>query len=333
MAHEAGLEAKCAMPSIDLPIDQLWSYTPPETEPPDFEEFWALALREARSTALDVQLAPAAPPMVGVKTSRVSYTGLGNARISGWYVRPATGGPFPGVVSYHGYSMRAARPLELYTLAAQGVAVLSMDCRGQDGDTPDIPPHDGGHYAGWLTRGLRDPVTYYYRSVYTDSVRAIDALVDLGDVDDQRIAVLGVSQGGGLSLAAAALSGHVSFVWADIPFLCDFRRAVDLAPQAPYTELASYLKRHPDLNDTAFRTLSYFDIANHARRITCPARVTVALCDLICPPSTVFGAYARLASKDKDLVVMPYNGHEVLYEIEEQRFTEVLQRLGRLERG
>ena len=123
-----------------------------------------------------------------------------------WVVRPAgQSWPLPRG-SPTATLDRAARPLQMYTLAAQGVAVLSMDCRGQDGDTPDMPPLDGGHHAGWLTRGLTDPHHYYYRYVFTDAVRAIDALVSREEVDQGRVGVTGGSQGGGLALAAAGFS-------------------------------------------------------------------------------------------------------------------------------
>ena len=333
------------MPNIDFSLEELWSYVPVETEPPDFDQFWAKALGEARSDAgfaisgsasssgsgsgsgSGLEIDAPYMPLAGVEANKVWMTGLGKARISGWYVRPSTGGPFPGIAHFHGYSGRGARPLDVYTLAAQGIAVLSMDCRGQSGDSPDMPAVDAGHHAGWLTRGLSDPSTHYYRYVFADAALTVDALASREEVDASRIAVMGMSQGGGLALAAAALSGKASFVWSDMPFLSDFPRAVEITPASPYTEVSTHLRRRPELAGTAFRTLAYIDVANHAKRIQCPARVSVGLWDQICPPSTVFAAYKRLASEDKDLVVLPYHGHEVTYELEEQRFSEILARL------
>jgi cephalosporin-C deacetylase len=315
------------MPRTDLPLEELRLYEPEATEPADLEAFWGQTLAQARTTAAELELGAEQPKLAGVTAHQVRFRGLDDAPIAGWLMRPDGDGPHPGLVFYHGYGGRGARPLDLYPIAAQGIAVLSMDCRGQDGDSPDIPPVDGGHYSGWITRGLPGPVMYYYRYVYSDAVRALDALAGLDSVDDHRLAVTGGSQGGGLALAAAALSGRASFVWADIPFLCDFPRAVSLG-EAPYTEIATYLRRHPDLEETAFRTLSYFDVANLARLVTCPAVVTVGLWDLICPPSTIFGTYKRLSSVDKDLVVYPFMGHELTYDMSERRLRALVQRLG-----
>ncbi len=257
----------------------------------------------------------------------MSFSGFGGGRVTGWYVRPEGSGPFPGVVVYHGYSGRAPRPLELYTLAAQGVAVLSMDCRGQAGDAPGSAA-PASHGPGWITQGLRDPEGYYYRAIYADAVLAADALCDREEVDAGRVAFTGVSQGGGLTLAAASLSDRPVFAWADVPFLCDFERAVETATEHPYLEIAHFLRRRPDLEQHAFATLAYFDVVNLATQLSCPAEVTVGLWDTICPPSTVFGAFSRIGAADKHLRVYRFHGHALPYENDEQRLVALLARLG-----
>jgi cephalosporin-C deacetylase-like acetyl esterase len=121
-------------------------------------------------------------------------------------VRPSASGKFPGVCIYHGYSGRAPRPLDMLALAAQGICVLSMDCRGQNGQSQDTAVYLEGHQSGWMTQGIRDPRTYYYRYVYADAVRALDLLARREEVDEKRLAITGASQGGGITLAVAALS-------------------------------------------------------------------------------------------------------------------------------
>ena len=95
----------------------------------------------------------------------------------------------------------------------------------------------------------------------------------------------------------------------DVPFLSNFRRAVEVTDSHPYYELADYCRLRPDKIDEVFATLSYLDIVNHARRITVPALFSVGLTDTITPPSTVFAAYNYYAGP-KDIAVFQFSGHE-----------------------
>ncbi|BDZ54682.1 hypothetical protein GCM10025870_17550 [Agromyces marinus] len=189
-----------------------------------------------------------------------------------------------------------------------------MDTRGQGsvsgtgGATPD--PHGTGPSApGFLTRGIHDPAEYYYRRVFTDAALAVDAVRSLDAVDAARVAVTGTSQGGGIALAAAGLVDGLVGAMPDVPFLCAFERAVGLTDHDPYGEIVRYLAVHHDAADTVFRTLSYFDAVNFARRASAPALVSVALMDPICPPSTVFAA-ANHHAVGAEVVEYAFNQHE-----------------------
>jgi cephalosporin-C deacetylase len=160
-----------------------------------------------------------------------------------------------------------------------------------------------------MTRGLLDPAAYYYRRLYADAVRAVDFMGTVDEVDSQAIAVTGRSQGGGLTLAVAALADGVRAVMPDVPFLCDFRRATQMAMKNPYLEIVRYLAVHRDHEDDAFAALAYFDGAVLARRASAPALFSVALMDEICPPSTVYAAYNAYGGA-KEIVTYPYNDHE-----------------------
>ena len=124
------------------------------------------------------------------------------------------------------------------------------------------------------------------------------------DVDGTRIAVQGISQGGGITLAAAGLAENLVAVMPDVPFLRHFQRAVDICDQDPYVEITRCLAVHRGAGPAAFSTLSYFDGVNFAKRATAPAMFSVALMDQVCPPSTVYAAYHAYAG-DKEIVVYP----------------------------
>ena len=174
----------------------------------------------------------------------------------------------------------------------------------------DPDPHvPDPHAPGFLTRGIGDPEAYYYRRVYVDAARAVRAAASHPLVDADRVAVVGTSQGGGIAIAAAALSGAAAAVVANLPFCCHFDRAVRITGDGPYAEVAGYLRVFRGDAERAMATLSYFDAVHFARRSHAPAAFSVALMDRVCPPSTVFAAYHAYAGPSS-LQVWPFNGHE-----------------------
>jgi cephalosporin-C deacetylase len=200
-----------------------------------------------------------------------------------------------------------------------------MDTRGQGWNsggydsTPDHAPEAGAnHTPGFMTSGLTDPKSYYYRRVFTDAVRCLEAARANPLVDASRIVVTGGSQGGGLSIAAAGLAPYAGIDLVgcapDVPFLCHFQRALKITDAMPYGEISRYLAGWRDQVSLAYRTLSYFDGVNLGRRATTPALFSVALMDNVCPPSTVYAAYNfygdRAGVPDKSINVYSHNNHE-----------------------
>jgi cephalosporin-C deacetylase len=173
-----------------------------------------------------------------------------------------------------------------------------------------------------MTKGIADPQTYYYRFAYMDCVRAVSfvrAQPEIGPVF-----LTGGSQGGGLTIAVAALSTdqQIRAAMPDVPYLCHFQRAVEVFTAGPYQEMVNHWKAKPQAVENDFRTLSYFDGLNFAPRIKCPILLSVALLDPICPPSTGFAVYNNL-TVEKELKVYPFNGHEgggARHEEEKYRF-------------
>jgi cephalosporin-C deacetylase len=304
------------MSLTDLPIDQLREYSPAIAEPADFDEFWATTLTESRAADNGYTLVPAETPITQFIVEDLTFSGFNGEPIKAWVTRPRNAsGPLPTLIEYQGYNGGRGIVGEKLFWAASGYVHIFMDTRGQGsgwgtgGDTPD--PHGSGPAtAGFMTRGITDPATYYYRRLFTDAVRLVDLARELPFVDAARIAVTGGSQGGGISLAVAALADGVQAVMPDVPYLCHFRRAVEQTPEEPFTEVTRYLAVHRDQVDRVFETLSYFDGANFASRITVPALFSVALMDGIVLPSTVFAAYNRLQSADRHIEVYTFNGHE-----------------------
>ncbi len=304
-----------AVALTDLPLDDLRTFRPDVAEPEDFDAFWERTLTESRALRTPSTLVLAETPIDQLIVEDLTFSGFGGEPIRAWVTRPKDETPRAAVVQFIGYGGGRGLAGEQLQWAAAGYVHVFVDTRGQGsswgsgGDTPD-PHGSAGAAPGFMTRGIDSPDTYYYRRVFTDAVLAIDAVREFAFVDPSRIAVTGGSQGGGISLAAAALHPDVAAVMPDVPFLCHFRRSVELTPVLPFPEIVRYLAVHRGEVDNVFRTLSYFDGVNFARRITAPALFSVALMDDVVLPSSVFAAFNHLASGDADIEVYPFNGHE-----------------------
>lgn len=304
------------MPFFDLSLPELQRYRSALVEPADFDGFWAATLDEAREVPLAAEFVPVDYGLAMVDVFDVTYAGYGGHPVRGWYIRPKHPGAAADscVVKYIGYNGGRGFPHEHLLWAASGRSVLVMDTRGQGsgwtrGDTPDPVGSDPSH-AGFMTRGIGDPANYFYRRVFTDAVRAVDAARSRAEIDPNRMAVVGGSQGGGIALAVAGLVPDLKAVMPDVPFLCDFPRAVGLTTRDPYGEIARYLSIHRDKVETVYRTLSYFDGVAFAARATAPALFSVGLMDDVCPPSTVYGAFNAYGHADKEMAIYSFNNHE-----------------------
>lgn len=312
------------MPSIDMPLGELRRYRPELTRAEDFDAYWSETLAASRSQSFEAKVTPCPYPADGVELSEVAVAGFDGGTVFCQMMKPVGQTNLPAVVFYHGYSSAGPNPFALLPWACQGYAVLSVDCRGQGGRSTDGAVYPGGHRPGFMTQGIEDPERYYYRYVYMDCVRVLDWLAEQDFVDESRMAITGVSQGGGLTLAVASLSDRPKLAIPEVPYLCHFRRSVDITPVGPYGEIADWMRNRPETSEQSWRTLSYVDCMNLADRIRCKTIVTVGLWDDICPPSSVFAAYNRIES-DKQIEVYEFMGHESPICFQETRF-EVIRR-------
>jgi cephalosporin-C deacetylase len=303
------------MPFFDLPAAQLPSYTSSVEAPDDFDEFWAATLHEAREHKLEAKFEPYDAGLSLVEVFDVTFAGFGGHPVRGWYIKPRSGAFDSGaVVKFIGYGGGRGFPHEHLMWPNSGRPLLVMDTRGQGsswsrGDTADPVGSDPAQ-SGHMTRGINDPATYFYRRVFTDGVRAVEAIRSRAEIDPARIAVVGGSQGGGISLAVAGLVPTVKACMPDVPYLSDFPRAIGVASRDPYLEISRFLSVHRDKVQRALETLSYFDTVSFGPRAKAHALFSVALMDTICPPSTVYGAYNAYGGASKKIIQYSYNDHE-----------------------
>ena len=306
------------MPRFDFEPAVLRAYRPVVGEPADFDDFWARTLTESRSLSRPPELTAVDASLALVEVADLEFSGFGGDRVRGWVLRPAgVAAPLPAVVEFVGYGGGRGLPHEHLAWANAGYVHVVMDTRGQGsawgaggvtsdphGSTPAVP--------GFMTRGITDPVDYYYRRVFTDAVLLVEAVRGLPGVDPGRVTVSGGSQGGGITIAVAGLVDGLFAAMPEVPFLCHFERAVGLTDAMPYGEIVRYLAVHRDMVDQTFATLSYFDGVNFAKRASAPALFSVGLIDPVCPPSTVYAARNHWAggATAAGIVEYAFNEHE-----------------------
>jgi cephalosporin-C deacetylase len=315
----------------DMPLAELKQYNGNSPKPEDHHSYWERALKELDEQSLDYELVPANFISDLAECYHLYFTGVGGARIHAKYVKPKViKEKGPGMAYFHGYACDSGDWMDKVNFAAHGITVLAMDCRGQGGLSEDNLTVQGTTIRGHIIRGVDDPNPdkLYFRNIYLDTVQTVRILMSMEHIDPKRIGVHGLSQGGGLTIACAALEPRVKLAIPVYPFLTDYRRAWELdITTSAYEELAYYFRffdPHHYLEDELFNKLGYIDIQNLADRIQAKVVFVTGLSDTICPPSTQFAAYNKIIS-EKELLVYHEYGHEYLPRLSDRTLQEFLK--------
>ena len=303
--------------TFDMPFEELQTYTGINPRPDDFDDYWGRALAEMRATTPQVKLVPAGFQVPFAECWHMYFTGVAGARIHAKLLRPKdTPGPHPAVLMFHGYSWHSGDWMDKLGYVAMGYTVAALDCRGQGGLSEDRGGTVGWTLRGHIVRGLDGaPESMLFRQIFLDTAQLAKIVMAMPDVDENRVGATGGSQGGGLTLVCAALEPRIARAAPIYPFLSDYRRVweIDLAKDA-YAELKEWFQRFDPLHereDEVFTRLGYVDVQHLCPRIQAEVYMGVGLMDMICPPSSQFAAYNKIAAQ-KSLAVYPDYGHETL---------------------
>ena len=302
---------------FDMPLEELETYQGTNPRPADFDEYWAAGLAELDEIDPQIELIPADFQTPSAACFHLYFTGVGGARVHAKLLRPRDAAePHPAILMFHGYSGDAGDWSSKLGYVAQGYTVAALDCRGQGGRSEDVGGSKGWTLRGHIVRGLGDdPEKMLYRQIFLDTAQLARIVMKMPQVDPERVGATGGSQGGGLTLACAALEPGIKRLAPVFPFLCDYQRVwkLDLAENA-YAELREYFRRFDprhEQEEAIFTQLGYVDVQYLATRIQGEVLMGVGLMDKICPPSTQFAAYNKIAAP-KSLLFYPDFGHENL---------------------
>lgn len=302
---------------FDMPFEQLQTYQGTNPRPADFDAFWDRSLAEMHALDPQIEIRPAEFQTPFAQCSHLFFTGVGGARVHAKLLQPKNPvGRHPALVMFHGYSGSSGDWVDKLGYVAMGYTVAALDCRGQGGLSEDNGAVQGWTLRGHIIRGIDDaPEKLYYRQVYLDTAQLARIVMDMPDIDPDRVGATGGSQGGGLTLACVALEPRIQRAAPVFPFLSDYQRVwnIDQAKDA-YAELKEYLRRFDPRHqriDQIWTKLGYIDVQHLAPRIRSEVLLSVSLSDTICPPSTQFAAYNKITAK-KSLLIYPDFAHEGL---------------------
>ena len=196
---------------FDMPLDKLKTYPGCNPKPADFDRFWDDSLAEMRALDPQVELVPASFQTNLTECLDLYFTGVGAAPVHAKLLRPRhSAGRHPAVLMFHGYAGHSGDWQSKLGYAAQGFTVAALDCRGQGGTSEDKGDVPGGTLRGHIVRGLDgSPRQLLFRQIFLDTAQLARIVMDMPGVDSNRVGATGISQGGGLTLACAALEPNI----------------------------------------------------------------------------------------------------------------------------
>lgn len=305
------------MPMIDFPLETLLTYQGRNPRPADHDRYWSDALAEMNAVDPQIELIPVDFNCPYAECFDLYFTGTKGARVYAQYLRPkAVTEPHPAILMFHGYRGSSGDLFDKLPYVAAGMSVAALDARGQGGRSQDIGGIHGNTADGQITRGIDEgPHSLLFRDVFLDTALLAKIVMAMPEVDAARVGAMGISQGGGLTLACASLVPSLKRIAPVYPFLSDYRRVweMDLAQDA-YADLRLYLRRFDPLHEREeeiFTRLGYIDIQYLVPRIKAEVLFYTGLMDSTCPPSTQFAAYNKITAP-KHLKIYPDFAHEAL---------------------
>ena len=270
---------------------------------PDFDAFWETTLSELAQVPVEPEYTLVPEASSALRTCyQVRYPSWGGAVSGGILSVPVAPGKYPVYIQYMGY----------------GADIFHFDPNANP-DRIDflVSVRDQGIFKNgqdrWIDRGLSAKEDFYYRGAFADARRAVDFAASLEMADPERIVAYGESQGGALTVAAAALDNRIKAIAPAVPFLGDYPDYAKIV-WWPVHEVFDTADAEGIAREDLFRMLSYFDIKNFAPRVSCPAYMAFGLQDPTCPPHTNFAIYNNLGSADKRWFCVPTCGHAMWME-------------------
>lgn len=292
--------------------------------PEDLDAFWQAMWAEACMRPLVFRRSPALARTATHDVDLISLTGSAGQTVEGWFARPPGGAPLPAFLWIPPYGRESLLPNDFGT--REGFASMSFNLHGLGAFHREVYRPERGYFA----EGAESPRSWVFRRMALDAMIALRVLAAQQEVDADRLAACGMSQGGGMAIWLGAYSSLVRAVCADMPFLSAMPYALSAnVYRYPLKELVDFMDSAPGMRERVMDTLSYFDTLNLATRCETPTQVALGLKDPACKPSAVRAVYEALPGP-KQLLEYP-GGHDWDRGMIEANRAFMLQRLSTVE--
>lgn len=140
----------------------------------------------------------------------------------------------------------------------------------------------------YMYHGLKKRDSLYYHHGIIGCIRAVEFLTAMPETDSANICYYGTSQGGGIGLILAALTGKFKAAALNVPAMCN------QFSEYPGWPFYKYTKPECASQKEIAAVVPYYDPALFARYIKCPVYVTAGFRDELATPESVYAMFNAL---------------------------------------
>jgi cephalosporin-C deacetylase len=243
--------------------------------PEDFDAFWAEAVEEAKAEPLDYRRSLGNDfDYPGFTVQTLSFRGMHGAELHGWIAFEQGAKRAPAFLWIPPYGRESLLPNAYGT--RRGFTSLSFNFHGHEAFYQEKYEPSRGYFG----QGAESPETWIFRTMIQNAYIAARVLQAQPEADEDRLAAMGMSQGGGMSIWLGALCPLIRCVCADMPFLGGLSHVLQRqAYRYPLKELTDYADHIPLGMERIMNTISYFDTIHFATRCQKPTLVSAGTKD------------------------------------------------------
>lgn len=275
--------------------------------PKDFDKFWNEQKKILKKIPMNIVMTPVESEDPNIEVFDIQADTF-NGKMSAYLAMPKGAKPksLPAMVFPRGAGVYSS--IIRYNWAKEGFITLDFNVHGLPNGKPrsyyEKAQSDG--LWGYETRNSESRETIFFREAFMRLMRAMDVAMSLPQWDGKNLILTGGSQGGGQSIAGAALyNDKVSLVVATIPALCDHSGIV-VGRTTGWPHFVKEKDANGNYSKERVEAARYVDCMNFASRIKCPAYFTINFADDVCEPTSSFAAYNNVKSKKDVLCEVEY---------------------------